>query len=316
MKNDLLNNTAIAGVSIGSRPMDNSMIGNVFSYYKDTTEIQHQINMKFGDTDYLHVYGFHLLAGRNFVASDTMNEIVINQKAVEEYGFQSPQDAVGKVLVRPNDKQAFPIVGVVKDFQQFGVQSKIDPVLITTNKKYSSIFNIKLPDDVSGWKKSIKVIEGEWKKLYAGVPFNYKFYDETIKKFYQEEEKLQTLVTAATAIAILISCLGLFGLATLTAFRRTKEVGIRKVLGASVSGIVQLLSKEFLTLVLISVIIATPIAWWIMNKWLQDYAYRVEIKWWIFIIAAVTAVAIALLTVSYQAIKAAIANPVKSLRSE
>jgi ABC-type antimicrobial peptide transport system permease subunit len=245
-----------------------------------------------------------------------MNELVINEKAVEAYGFQSPQDAIGKVLVRPNDKSTYPIVGVVSDFHQFGIQAKIDPVLISTSKKQSSILNIKLPDEVSKWKESLKVIEQQWKKLYAGVPFNYTFYDDTIKKFYKEEERMQTLVSAATAIAILISCLGLFGLATLTAFRRTKEVGIRKVLGASVAGIVKLLSKEFLSLVLVSVIIATPIAWWLMNKWLQDYAYRVEIKWWIFIIAAVVAAVVALLTVSYQAIKAAVANPVESLRSE
>jgi len=316
LKNELVRNSAIAGVSIGNRPMDNSMMANVMSYYKDTTEIQHQINMKFGDTDYLRLYGFHLLAGRNFSASDTMNELVINEKAVEAYGFQSPQDAIGKVLVRPNDKSTYPIVGVVSDFHQFGVQAKIAPVLISTSKKQSSILNIKLPDEVSKWKESLKVIEQQWKKLYAGVPFNYTFYDDTIKKFYKEEERMQTLVSAATAIAILISCLGLFGLATLTAFRRTKEVGIRKVLGASVVGIVKLLSKEFLSLVLVSVIIATPIAWWLMNKWLQDYAYRVEIKWWIFIIAAVAAGVVALLTVSYQAIKAAVANPVESLRSE
>jgi ABC-type antimicrobial peptide transport system permease subunit len=316
LKNELVRNSAIAGVSIGNRPMDNSMMANVMSYYKDTTEIQHQINMKFGDTDYLRLYGFHLLAGRNFSASDTMNELVINEKAVEAYGFQSPQDAIGKVLVRPNDKSTYPIVGVVSDFHQFGVQAKIAPVLISTSKKQSSILNIKLPDEVSKWKESLKVIEQQWKKLYAGVPFNYTFYDDTIKKFYKEEERMQTLVSAATAIAILISCLGLFGLATLTAFRRTKEVGIRKVLGASVAGIVKLLSKEFLSLVLVSVIIATPIAWWLMNKWLQDYAYRVEIKWWIFIIAAVAAGVVALLTVSYQAIKAAVANPVESLRSE
>lgn len=316
LKNELVRNSAIAGVSIGNRPMDNSMMANVMSYYKDTTEIQHQINMKFGDTDYLRLYGFHLLAGRNFSASDTMNELVINEKAVEAYGFQSPQDAIGKVLVRPNDKSTYPIVGVVSDFHQFGVQAKIAPVLISTSKKQSSILNIKLPDEVSKWKESLKVIEQQWKKLYAGVPFNYTFYDDTIKKFYKEEERMQTLVSAATAIAILISCLGLFGLATLTAFRRTKEVGIRKVLGASVVGIVKLLSKEFLSLVLVSVIIATPIAWWLMNKWLQDYAYRVEIKWWIFIIAAVAAAVVALLTVSYQAIKAAVANPVESLRSE
>lgn len=317
LKTELLRNANIEGVSLGSRPMDNSMMGNIMTYFKDTAENQQQINLKFGDTDYLHLYDFHLLAGRNFVASDTMNEIVINDKAVQAYGFQSPQDAIGKALSPSGDKsKAYPIVGVVSDFHQFGIQSKIDPVLITTNKSQNSIFNIKLPKDASKWSASLKVIEREWKKLYAGVPFKYSFYDATIKKLYEQEERTQTLINAATAIAIFISCLGLFGLATLTAFQRTKEVGIRKVLGASVAGIVGLLSKEFLSLVLVSVIIATPIAWWMMNKWLMDFAYRVEIHWWLFLIAAVAAIVIALLTVSYQAIKAAVANPVKSLRTE
>lgn len=317
LKNELLRDAAIMGVSIGSRPMDNSMWGNILTNYKDAQEVQQQINMKFGDIDYLKLYGFQLLAGRNFVASDTMNEIVINEKAVYAYGFQSPQEAIGEFLSKAGDKTfSYPIVGVVSDFHQFGIQSKIEPVLITTSKNQTSILNIKLPDDASKWSGSIKIIEREWKKLYEGVPFKYRFYDETIGSMYEGEVRTQTLVNAATAIAILISCLGLFGLATLTAFQRTKEVGIRKVLGASVSGIVQLLSKEFLSLVLISVIIATPIAWWMMNKWLEDFAYRIEIKWWMFLLTGIMMMIIALLTVSYRAIKAAIANPVKSLRTE
>lgn len=317
LKDELLKNTAIAGVSIGSLPMDNSMWGNIMTYYKDTTENQQQINMKFADTNYLELYDFKLLAGRNFQAADTMNELLINEKAVEAYGFQSPADAVGKVLSTSGNKaRSYPIVGVVSDFHQFGIQSKIDPVLITTSKSQGSTLNIKLPADASKWSSSIKTIEREWNKLYAGVPFKYSFYDDTIKKLYKSEENTQTLVSAATFIAILISCLGLFGLATLTAYRRTKEVGIRKVLGASVSGIVQLLSKEFLSLVLVSVIIATPIAWWMMSEWLKDFAFRIEIKWWLFVIAAVIACLIALLTVSYQAIKAAMVNPVESLRTE
>lgn len=317
LKNELLRDVAIKGVSIGSRPMDDSMWGNVMVHYKDTTEVQQLINMKFGDIDYLKLYGFHVLAGRNFVASDTMNEIVINEKAVHAFGFQSPQEAIGELLFQASDKtHSYPIVGVVSDFHQFGIQYEIDPVLITTSKNQASMLNIKLPEDVSQWSASIKTIEREWKKLYEGVPFKYRFYDETIGSMYESEVRTQTLVNAATVIAILISCLGLFGLATLTAFQRTKEIGIRKVLGASVSGIVQLLSQEFLSLVLISVIIATPIAWWMMSKWLEDFVYRIEIKWWMFLLAGILTTAIALLTVSYHAIKAAIANPVESLRNE
>jgi len=317
LKNELTKHPTIEGVSLGRRPMDNSMNSYLLSYYKDTVENQQQIYVKFGDADYLKLYGFHLLAGRSYNAVDTMHEIVINEKAVETYGFASPQDAVGKVLSQPGEQSHnYPIVGVVADFHQSGIQSEIRPALIASSKNQFYILNIKLPADVSKWKAAIQTTEQEWKKLYAGVPFSYTFYDDIVKKMYDSEEKMQKLVSAATTIAIVISCLGLFGLATLTAFKRTKEVGIRKVLGASVAGIVQLLSKEFLLLVIVSVIIATPVAWWIMNKWLLNFAYRVTIQWWMFVIAAVAACVIALLTVSFQAIKAAVANPVKALRAE
>lgn len=317
LKNELLREANIKGVSIGGRPMDNNMLGNVYSYYNGKEDIQQQLNVKYGDTDYLSVYRFKLLAGRNLLASDTMKELVVNEKAVQAFGFKSPEDALGKMVVSPGSNKRYPIVGVVADFHQFGVQSKIDPALITTNKKYgSNILNVKLTDDVSKWKTTIQSMEKEWKKLYAGVPFKYSFYDETVKKFYIDEDRTQTLVSTATAIAILISCLGLFGLATLTAFQRTKEVGIRKVLGASVAGIAGLLSREFISLVLISVLIASPIAWWMMSKWLEDYAYRINISWWIFLLAAFVACFVALVTVGFQAIKAARANPVKSLRTE
>ena len=317
LKTELQKSSLLKGVSLGNKPMDNSIMGNMLSYYKDTAEIQQQVNMKFGDADYLKLYDFHLLAGRNFAPADTMNELVINEKAVKAYGFKSPQDAIGKVLASPSDRsRTYPIVGVVADFHQFNIRSEIKPVLIATSKNQSTTLNIRLPEDPSLWEAAISMVEQQWKKLYAGVPFNYTFYDDTIKKLYKNEEQMQQLVNAATIIAILISCLGLFGLATLTAFQRTKEVGIRKVLGASVPGIVGLLSKEFLLLVFISVVIATPIAWWLMQKWLQDFSYRVEMQWWMFIIAALVSAVIALLTVSYQAIKAATANPVKSLRTE
>ncbi|MFT4155275.1 ABC transporter permease [Parafilimonas sp.] len=317
LKNELKSSAVIEGVSLGNRPMSNTMMSNILSYYKDTAEIQQQVNMKFGDADYLKLYGFHLLAGRNYMAADTMHEIVINEKAVKAYGFKSPQDAIGKVLTRTGEKSyTYPIVGVIADFHQFGVRSEIEPALIASNKNQNFTINIKLPADASKWKRAIQTTEQAWKKLYTGIPFKYTFYDDGIKKMYDTEEKMQKLVGAATAIAIVISCLGLFGLATLTAFKRTKEVGIRKVLGASVAGIVRLLSTEFLSLVIVSAIIATPIAWWLMHKWLQDFAYRVTIQWWMFVVAAIAACIIALLTVSYQAVKAAMANPVKSLRTE
>ncbi len=317
LKNELERSASVEGVSIGSRPMDNTMWGNVLVHYRDTTELQSMVHMKFGDTDYLGLYGFKWLAGRNFMPSDTMSEVIINEKAVEAYGLGTPQEALGKMLVSPSNKaQAYSIVGVVSDFQQFGVKSEISPSIIGTKKRPASTLNIKLPEQTKQWPAALSTIENEWKKVYGAVPFKYTFYDDTIKKFYESEQRTRKLVSAATAIAILISCLGLFGLATLTAFSRTKEIGVRKVLGASVFNITRLLSLEFLSLVLISVLIASPIAWWMMNKWLQDFVFRIDIEWWMFVIAALAASVIALLTVSYQAIRAAVANPVKALRSE
>lgn len=316
-KNELKKSSTVDGVAIGSRPMDDTMWGNVLAYMDDTTEVQTMVHMKFGDTDYLNLYDFKLLAGRGFMASDTMNEIVINEKAVEAYKLGSPQEAVGKMLVSKSNKfKAYPIVGVVSDFHQFGMQSQINPAIIGTKKIPHSIVNIRLPEKVSHWEAALRNIESEWKKAYGSVPFKYAFYDDTVGKFYKNERRTQKLVTAATSIAILISCLGLFGLATLTAFRRTKEIGVRKVLGASVFSITSLLSREFLVLVLMSVVIASPVAYWMMNKWLQDFAFRIDIEWWIFLLSAFIIAAIALLTVSYQSIKAARANPVKSLRTE
>jgi Predicted ABC-type transport system involved in lysophospholipase L1 biosynthesis, permease component len=164
--------------------------------------------------------------------------------------------------------------------------------------------------------QTLKSIEAVWHKLDPNEPFEYSFLDEDFQKTYDAENKLSAIVGYFTVIAILISCLGLFGLGTFSAEQRTKEIGIRKVLGASVTGIVTLLSKDFLKLVIIGIVIASPIAWWAMNKWLQDFAYRVHISWIVFAVAAIAALLIALLTVSFQAIKAAVSNPVKSLRTE
>jgi len=196
-------------------------------------------------------------------------------------------------------------------------QKAIEPVALMTSKSSLNTFNIKLTSKrPSDWQDAIKGIEGLWKQVYPNSAFTYTFYDDTLNSFYQEEQKMEQVTNLATGIAILISCLGLFGLATLTAYQRTKEIGIRKVLGASVAGIVAMLSKDFIKLVLIAIAIASPIAWYAMRQWLQAYAYHIDIQWWMFALAGLLAIGIALLTVSYQSIKAALMNPVRSLRSE
>jgi len=316
LANELKRLPGFTGVALGDRPMDNRMMSNVHSYFRDTVEIQKALHMKMADTAYLRVYGLKLLAGRNIRPSDTINELIINEKALEIYGFSSPSEAIGEVLVTPYNGQSYPIVGVVADFHPMGLRSEIPPTAIASAKDRLHTFTIKLPRDPAQWQAAIQIIENEWKKVYPGVPFEYRFYDKFIEEYYESDRNTQKLIRAATGITIFISCLGLFGLATLTAFQRTKEIGIRKVLGATVSGIVGLLSRDFLKLILIAVVVASPIAWWLMNKWLEDFVYRINIQWWMFALAGVAAVAIALLTVSWQAIRAAMANPVDSLRDE
>jgi putative ABC transport system permease protein len=195
----------------------------------------------------------------------------------------------------------------------------IAPTFISTSKKYSRIISVKLATagkQNSDFKATITKIEKRWKEIYPNEKFEYKFFDETIAKFYDKEVKTEQLMNTAMAIAILISCMGLFGLVTFEAQKRTKEIGIRKVLGASVTNIVSMFSMDFLKLILLAFVIASPAAYYFMHQWLQDFAYRINISWWVFVLSVLAAMFIALVTISFQAIKAAIANPVKSLRTE
>jgi ABC-type antimicrobial peptide transport system permease subunit len=256
-----------------------------------------------------------MLAGRNLHASDTTNEFVINETAVTAFGFSSPQDAIGKIIGQEGSK--FPVVGVIKDFHQQDFHTTIDPLALMADKDGQGQFNIKLNTaDPSKWQQTIRAIEKKWYSFYPAGSFEYKFYDQELEAMYKEERNVSRLINLSTIIAVVISCLGLFGLAIITAFQRTKEIGIRKVLGASVTGIVGILSSDFIKLVLIALVIASPVAWWAMNKWLSDFAYRIDIEWWMFALTGLAAVVIALLTVGFHAVKAAVANPVKSLRSE
>lgn len=306
----------ISATSLGHLPLNNSMWGNVLFYGTDTVKTQVSVNFKYGDEDYLDFYKFKLLAGRNAVVSDSSREYIVNEALTKAFGFNTPQEAVGHLL-SDAENESYPIVGVVADFHQHSFKSKIEPALIGVSNDQLNSINIKLSAAKPGqWREAISLVEKEWKIIYPNTPFEFKFYDETIGNLYESEKKSAKLITLATTVCVIISCLGLFGLATLTAFQRTKEIGIRKILGASISGIIRLLSTDFVKLVLIAIIIASPIAWWAMNKWLEDFAYRVEIEWWVFALAGAVALTIALLTVSSQAIKAAIVNPVDSLRDE
>jgi len=271
------------------------------------------------DNSFLQTLDIKPLAGRLFAegfTADTSGRIIVNEKTVTELGFTA-QGAIGKPLFFDWNGQAnrYEIVGVVKDFHFKDLHTPIEPYGFFLNNRPFYNYLI-VHSKTSDMKTMLAGIGKIWNKLNPNEPFEYSFLDQDFQKNYEAETRLASLVSYFTLIAILICCLGLFGLAAFSAEQRRKEIGVRKVLGASIPNILSLLSKDFLKLVLIAIVIASPIAWWVMNKWLQDFAYRTNIGWTVFALAASMAVCIALLTISFQAIKAAIANPVKSLRTE
>ena len=247
---------------------------------------------------------------------------MINQTLAKAIGFENPRDAVGKMLynIGPNGDKGYPIVGVIADFHQGSFHDAILPALIENapdDQKHSVAIKLTGNEkNVNDVKAILSQIELQWKKLYPETPFDYSFFNESISWLYAQDEKTAWLIRAATIITIFISGMGLFGLAMFTAQRRTKEIGIRKVLGASVINITSMLGKDFLKLVFISIVIASPVAYYFSHQWLQNFAYRTDISWWVFALAGLVAVFVAIITISFQSIKAAIANPVKSLRTE
>jgi ABC-type antimicrobial peptide transport system permease subunit len=296
----------------GTSPMGFAHGGERFKF-KGKDEINLDVSFDAANEDFVPFYQMKIIAGRNMVYSDSLHELVINETCTKAMGFENPADAVGKFLY--NNDKPYPVVGVVADFHEGSFHEGMKPVVIAKMPQRQSSVAMKLA--ASGDAKAIiGALEKEWKKIYPEEGFNYSFMNDAIARLYDQETKTAWLVNVAMGITIFISCMGLFGLAMFTAERRIKEIGIRKVLGASISNITTMLSKDFVILVLISVVIASPVAWYFMNQWLQDFAYRIDISWWVFVLAGTIAVLVALITVSSQAIRAAIANPVKSLRTE
>jgi putative ABC transport system permease protein len=285
---------------------------------------EYSANVFIGDHDYVKTLGLRIIAGRDFareMLTDVEEAFLINETAVKELGFGTPEKAIGQRLnwekwipdsLNPVKKGK--VIGVVQDFHYKSLHEKVTTSVIQIYPPINFKVAVKLK--TADIRNTIAFINGVWNRFSPGYPLDYNFMDETYGKMYKAEEKLGSLLWIFTILAIIVGCLGLFGLAAFSAEQRTKEIGIRKVLGASVFNIVGLLSKNFLKLVLIASVIAFPIAWWAMNNWLEDFPYRVTIGWWVFGIAVIVAVGIALITVSFQAIKAAVVNPVKSLRTE
>lgn len=322
-KDEAANNSSIASVGSGMaypgifHPQDWLMYpqGKTMSNSKSVF-----INLV--DESYLQTIGVRLLAGRLFsneYPSDTLHSFVVNEEVVKQFGFTSPQDAVGKWMAFDwnGAPLRFTIIGVVKNFHFRDLHEAIAPFAFRFYNQADAGFNYMVVH-VRGVniQSTLSALTNTWKKLNPNEPFEYSFLDQDFQKNYQTDSMRASLVDYFTAIAIIISCLGLFGLATFTAEQRTKEIGIRKVLGASVYGVVGLLSKDFLKLILIAIVIASPLAWYAMNKWLQNFAYQTGIGWQVFALTTVVAFTIAFIAIGFQAVKAAVANPVKSLRTE
>jgi putative ABC transport system permease protein len=283
-----------------------------------TQPVNADIKYVVADYDFIPSYGIQMAAGRNFskeYGTDTAG-FIINETTVPLLGIASAAEAIGKPFIYSEIRGR--IIGVVKDFHFESMHQKIAPmVLVMPSAERGSFYNyltVKVAgNDIKG---SLAALEKQWTKFLPETPFDYVFLDENFNRLYQAETRQGSMFTTFSLIAIFIACLGLFGLSAFTITQRLKEIGIRKVLGASTGSLVQLVSKDFMKLVIVSAVIAFPVAWFAMSEWLQDFAYRTNIKWWIFIAALALAALIALITISLQAIKAAISNPVKNLRTE
>ncbi|GAB3729868.1 ABC transporter permease [Spirosoma lituiforme] len=315
MRDRLANQPAItavsgSGVNIGAG-LDGSSFRMVFGFLYGKRDIS--CDWVRVDTDYLKTMGIKLIQGRDFSAkfsTDSSSAVLITQSMAKALGEANP---VGK-FIKPDNK-SFQIVGVVSDFNLYSLHQKAQPIALQMQAKNPIQYILVRvnPQNLTG---AVDIIKSAWKTIAPKQEFIGSFLDENTERWYKKEQRLATIFSSAAGIAILLSCLGLFSIALISIQQRTKEIGVRKVLGASIPNIVILLSKDFLKLVVMAVVIASPIAWYAMNKWLSDFAYKIDIAWWVFVLAGFLAMGIAVLTVSFQSVKAALMNPVKSLRSE
>jgi ABC-type antimicrobial peptide transport system permease subunit len=311
----------IKEISIGGQPPASfSTNTSNITYLNGKNEVQSELQFIFGDSKYSELFELEILAGRS-LRNDTIKELVINETCLKTLGFKTPEEAIGKTVQM--DDVSIPIVGVMADFHQRSLKSTIKPMALRGDwyrrnwSQFQAIHIAFQNESSEGLQSTLAKIESTYKSVYSETDdYRVEFLDETIQKFYNRERKISKLLNWATGLSILISCLGLLGLVIYTTNRRVKEIGVRKVLGASLLQINTLLCKEFLILVLIAFVIASPIAWFGINNWLQDFAYKTNISFWIFLVSGFAMIFFALLVISVKTLQAANANPVDSLRSE
>jgi putative ABC transport system permease protein len=318
-KNEILKQTGvISGSASGFLPIISSRTDNTF-FTEGSIGSQENIMMQDWevDSDYIRTFGMKVIKGRNFDPSmlTDSSTIIINESAARLLGYEDP---INKFVYqpdfeKPNELRKRQIIGVIKDFHFASLRTNITPLCLGLKNNIGAVtFKI----DGTKANEIIRAIGTQWKQMAPEQPFSYKFVDESFEQMYRAEQRSGKLLAVFAGFAIFIACLGLFGLVTYAAEQRTKEIGIRKVLGATISNVITLLSRDFLKLVAFSLLIAVPLSWYAMNKWLDEFAYKITISWWLFAVAGGTALLIAILTISLQALKAAVANPIKSLRTE
>ncbi|MCE6991053.1 ABC transporter permease [Dyadobacter sp. CY323] len=315
LKNELLQNPDIQSVSYQYEAPTSSMgHGGSLRFDNRAEWEKFMIRDRFADKDYLQTYKMPLLAGRSFMDKDSVNEFVVNEELMHRLGIRDPEKMLGKQMEDGNSGFKGEIVGVVKSFHLKSLQEAVEPCAIFANPKLYKEVAIKLnTNDLSA---TLQKVRNAWSKTYPNEVFEYQFVDEKIARFYEKEQLLTTLIQSFAAIAIFICCLGLYGMVSFMVSQRIKEIGVRKVLGAGVESIVMLFGKEFLILAFIATLLSAPIAWYLMNTWLSNFAYRIDLKWWIPASGGLIILSIALLTVGYKVVTAACMNPVKSLKTD
>ncbi|WP_430429271.1 ABC transporter permease [Maribacter litoralis] len=308
-----------SAVLAGNPPASFTTMSMGVKFIDGSKEVSSDLQLMYGTSNYFDLYNLKLLAGR-MPLNDSINEFVVNKSYLKAVGVENAVDIVGKNLIVDGDN--LPVVGVMEDFNQHSLKYGVSPMAFTGSSytgKWTQFKTIHFklnPSEVSNWSETISSIESIWKETYPESDFEYAFMDDTVKRFYESEQKTATLLKWATGLAILISCLGLFGLVIHTTERRTKEVGIRKILGANIFQLNMLLSKDFLKLVLIAFVVAAPVAWYGLHNWLEEFANKTELSWWIFALSGVSMVIISLLIMTIKTLSSANTNPVKSLRTE
>jgi putative ABC transport system permease protein len=317
IRNEIESIPEVQMVSMGFLPpaTNGPAFGDI-SYQRDGENVKANVQVRWGDVNYIKVYGIPLIAGRNINGGENTNEALINETYAKVLGFTAPEEAIGKELTMRNGTKT-PIVGIMRDFHESSTHGAIGPIVFLSQKG-NFVHVALMPKEATEkvWQNALHKIQQVVTSVYPERDFEFKFYDDSISNFYTVERNTARLLNWAMALSILISCLGLLGLVIYTAEARSKEIGVRKILGASVQNIVSILSSEFIALVMIAFVISSPLAWWATNQWLQNFAYKTSISWWVFAASGLFLLMIAVSTLSLQVLKTSLENPVKSLRSE